>query len=248
MLRHEHEFYQKLGGGNGVPKVHGYYGKSYRHSRGYEHRCYLVMERLGPSLNQVMHRRLGRPRLLGNGLFFAVEEILSIGQQIISTLEHLHHRSFIHRDVEPGNIVYDPALNHVLLIDYTEVTRYRDPVTRKHYARTRCESVGSLHFTSINSHHGYRLSRRDDLESLGYVLVYLFRGRLPWHNVSAATNDEVVAQKSSLTNEDLGGGVECLAEYFRFVRQLSFDETPHYDGLRRILQSGCEGYLTGVAD
>lgn len=233
--------YQALGGGGGIPEIHGYCNESYSDNCGLNHQCYLVMERLGPSLFQVMHRRRGRPRLIGNGLFFSVQEILNIGQQMMSTLQTLHNKSFVHRDIQPGNIVYDPACNRVLLIDYTTATRYRNPVTRRHHVRRRCAAVGSSDFTSINSHRGYALSRRDDLESLGYVLVFLFRGRLPWQYVSAGTEDEKVAKKSSVTIEELSGGIEFLTEYFRLVRQLSFDEAPDYDGLRRILRVAVKG-------
>lgn len=235
--------YQELGRGDGIPEVYGYYKESDRHNCEHRHRCYLVMERLGPNLFQVMQRRRGRPRLMGNGLFFSAEEILTIGQQIVSALQTLHNRSFVHRDVHPGNIVYDRAQNRVLLIDYTAASRYCNPATRRHYVRRRCGAIGSCDFTSMNRHRGYALSRRDDLESLDYVLVYLFRGRLPWQYIWTATESDVAANKSSIAIEDLGGGVESLTEYFRLVRKLSFDETPDYDGLRGILRVSSEGAL-----
>lgn len=97
--------------------------------------------------------------------------------------------------------------------------------------------VGSPVFASLNSHRGHTLSRRDDMESLGYVLVYLVRGQLPWQRFSTAAKDLIFVKKSTITIEDLCGGLEPLCNYFRSVKQLAFGQEPDYDGLRRVLRA-----------
>jgi len=236
VLYHEYKVYQELGPGEGIPAVHDYCREMYRHRGERRYRCYIIMEQLGPSLHKIMHCRLGRPRLASSGLFFSLEEVVSIGDRVISTLRHIHNRGFVHRDVQPGNIVFDRFQERVLLIDYAVAQRYRSATTLRHFPRQASRMVGSPVFISVNSHRDHTVSRRDDMESLGYVLVYLFRGQLPWQHFPPEASDLMLVTKSTIMIEDLCRGLKPFYEYFHSVKALAFDETPNYDGLRRILR------------
>lgn len=195
------------------------------------------MERLGPSLHKIMHRRLGKPRLASSGLFFSLEEVVNIGIQVLSTLQWFHDKGFVHRDVQPGNIIYDFSQQRVLLIDYGAAQRYRNATIPRHTAKNMRELIGSSVFTSLSSHRGETFSRRDDLESLGYVLVYLFHGQLPWQHLCPQASDDIIAKKSSILAEDRCGKLEPFNGYFQSVRRLSIEEAPDYAGLQEMLGS-----------
>jgi casein kinase I family protein HRR25 len=184
-----------------------------------------------------MHHRLGKPRLASSGLFFSLGEVVSIGNQMISALRLLHGKGFVHRDVQPGNIVYDFTRKRVLLIDYGAAQRYRNTTDPRHSSQTKPGMIGSIVFTSLSSHRGDTLSGRDDLESLGYVLVYLFHGQLPWQHLFPQANDEIFAKKSSILTEDRCGRFEPFNGYFQSVKRLSFEQTPDYAGLQGMLEA-----------
>ena len=199
------------------------------------------MERLGPSLHKAMHHRLGRPRLASSGLFFSLEEVVNIGIQMVSTLRLLHGKGLVHRDVQPSNIVYDSPrqreLQHVLLIDYGAAQRYRNAAIPRRTSKKTRELIGSPIFTSLSSHRGETFSRRDDLESLGYVLVYLFHGQLPWQHLYPQASDNIIAKKSSILAEDPCGKLEPFNGYFQLVKRLSIEQMPDYAGLQEMLGS-----------
>ena len=196
----------------------------------------MIMERLGPSLHKAMHHRLGKPRLASSGLFFSLEEVVNIGSQMISALQYLHDKGLIHRDVQPGNIVYDIPCKRVLLIDYGAAQRYRNATPRRS-SKIMPGVIGSPLFTSLSGHRGDTLSRRDDLESLGYVLVYLFHGRLPWQHLFPQASDHIFTKKTSILTEDRCSRLEPFSDYFQSVKGLSFGQAPDYAGLREILEA-----------
>jgi serine/threonine protein kinase len=112
----------------------------------------------------------------------------------ISRLQHIHTRNFIHRDLKPRNVLIGVRNNaHIIyLVDFSLSKQYRDPNTHVHVMPGHTTSfIGTPAFASINSHLGLELGRRDDLESLVYLLIYLVRGCLPWLNCEIATDSTV---------------------------------------------------------
>ena len=108
-----------------------------------------------------------------------------IALQSIDRLEYIHSKFFIHRDIKPGNFVIgrnDP--NIIYLIDFEYSHKYKSSRTGKHIRFKKLNLFcGSLGFSSINANGRYEQSRRDDLESLGYMLIFLATGTLPWFKV-----------------------------------------------------------------
>jgi serine/threonine protein kinase len=126
----------------------------------------------------------------------------------------------------------------VYMIDYGLAKKYIE--SKKHIKFKRYNSlIGTARYTSINSHLGLEHSRRDDLESLGYVFMYFLRGKLPWQGLKASSKKEkyekIGRKKRDTPIEDLCKGFPVeFAKYFYYVKGLRFDEEPDYDYLRQL--------------
>ncbi len=113
---------------------------------------------------------------------FDTKTVAIIGHRMINILEAIHNKYILHRDLKPENMLFDPRSRQFFLIDYGLSKRYVDRFG-KHILRTINKSFrGTLRYCSLNMHNGVENTRRDDLESLSYVLIYLLRGHLPWMN------------------------------------------------------------------
>ena len=101
----------------------------------------------------------------------------------------MHNNNFIHRDLKPENIMLGLAdKSHTIhLIDFGLSRSVKNPVNGKHIPFKKNKNlVGTCRFVSINAHKGYELSRRDDLITLGYIIINLFKGGLPWQHIDVS--------------------------------------------------------------
>ena len=132
--------------------------------------------------------------------------------------------------------------NIVHTIDFGLAKRYRDPRTHLHIPyRENKNLTGTARYASINTHLGIEQSRRDDLESLGYVLIYFLRGSLPWQGLRAATKkqkyDKIMEKKMSTPTEVLCRTLpRDFTQYMNYVRALRFDDKPDYTYLRSLFR------------
>lgn len=121
------------------------------------------------------------------------------------------------------------------MIDYGLSKRYVDDVGRHIPRATNKGFRGTLRYASINMHQGIENSRRDDLESLGYVLVYLQKGKLPWQNLKVQRNmkaDNIARVKMRTQLKQLCNGLNpVFLEFMRVVRNMSYAQTPDYSKL-----------------
>ncbi|KAE8444245.1 hypothetical protein EG329_000745 [Mollisiaceae sp. DMI_Dod_QoI] len=185
---------------------------------------------------------------------FSLKTVLLIADQLISRLESLHAKSFIHRNLRPE---YFQLSNYergkqISLTTYSLAKKYRDRRTRMHIpSRENKSFVGNRSFASINSHLGAESSRRDDMESLGYILLYFLGASLPWRGLKTAgktKNEEnalVVEKKTNTPVKTLCRGFpEEFEIYLNYTQSLSFDEKPDYRYLRSLFRdlSVLEGF------
>ena len=152
-----------------------------------------------------------------------------LADQLIDRIEHIHENGFLHRDSKPENFLMGigPKSNVVHLIDFGLAKRFRDREGLRHIPQkaTKCLK-GTPRYASINTHNCVTQSRRDDMESLGNVLMYFLRGDLPWQD-SEQTATSIHSLCESYPNE--------FASYFHYCRYLGFAERPNYAYLKRSL-------------
>lgn len=162
----------------------------------------------------------------------------------LSRVEFIHGRFFVHRDIKPDNFLMGlgPKGNMVNAIDFGLAKKYRDPRTMTHIAyREKKNLTGTARYASINTHLGKEQSRRDDLESLAYVLIYFCRGSLPWQGLRALNKrqkyDRIKDKKESTAPKELCAGHPTeFATFLEYVKGLSFDQRPDYVYIRRLFR------------
>ncbi|XP_071724833.1 uncharacterized protein [Rutidosis leptorrhynchoides] len=226
-LHYESKVYMILQGGMGIPTLK-WYGVEGEYN-------VMVIDLLGPSLEDLFNycnRKL------------TLKTVLMLADQLINRVEYMHSRGFLHRDIKPDNFLMGLGRksNQVYIIDYGLAKKYRDLQTHKHIPyRENKNLTGTARYASVNTHLGVEQSRRDDLESVGYVLMYFLRGSLPWQGLKGGTKKQKydkISEKKMLTP------VEVLCKsypsefisYFHYCRSLRFEDKPDYSYLKRLFR------------
>ena len=214
--------------GFGIPKLISY-GKSGLFN-------VLIEELLGLSLQSIWNSKLYKNK-------YKLKDVCMIALQCIDRLEYIHTKDVIHRDIKPMNLtVGKENANVIYLIDFGFAHKYRSSRTGKHIKYKNIKKVlGSMRYLSINANKGYEQSRRDDLESLGYMLVYLSKNYLPWIEYEKQKINKmkkyklVCASKIENIPEILCAGLPIeFSEYLKYVKNLEFEQEPNYNYMRKL--------------
>ena len=262
ILKNEARIYTILGDIKGVPKMRNFgMDGSYN---------FMVMDILGPSLldlkndyGNTLHKEntlrkentLHKENTL-NKETLSLKTVLSLGLQMLRRIESIHDKGFIHRDIKPDNFLFgSERYPHVLyIIDFGLTKKYCkfidiDNAASSHdIGHISCETgrpiTGTERYVSVNVHDGLTPSRRDDMESIGYIMIYLSGGYLPWsvkENDSGSKNDtsslpDVRNMKRGIGHWILDNNLPTeYITYIEYCRNLTFDERPDYNYLRTLL-------------
>ena len=138
--------------------------------------------------------KASRPIVVGQcARKFSLKTVTMLAIQLLHRIEHHHTHHYLHRDIKPDNFLMGLKSNaHTLyLIDMGLCKQYRDADTLTHIPyRENKKLIGTPRYASINTHLGVEQCRRDDLESIGYMLMYFLNGKLPWQGLKARTKQE----------------------------------------------------------
>lgn len=267
-LKQESRIYKSLMGGTGVPWIM-WSGKQGDYN-------VMIIDLMGPSLEDLFkmcnrHFSLKTVLLLADQLVCSllISSLRAYSYAVfpvqISRIEFIHSKNFVHRDIKPANFVMGTGKSSHLVnvIDFGLAKKFRDSRTSNHipFKQDEMHGVGTSLFAAINTHLGIESSRRDDLESLAYMLIYFLRGTLPWRKLRApATPPQVsdatqpnpnynpisatwdLIRDSKIASEALltVGLPPEFDVLYKYARGLEFDDLPDYEGLRRLFRGLAE--------
>lgn len=207
LLKNESKIYNHLNGSDYIPTVK-WYGKDNKN-------YYMVINLLGNSLQNFMYSMKK----------FSLTLTLKLGIKIINILKFIHEKGFIHRDIKPDNFLFGlNKIDKLYLIDFGFCKSYLDKNDIHNKFKKTFSLIGSKNYASINAHEYNELSRRDDLESLCYMLLYFYNGNLPWENME----DEklIINSKKKILNENKNP--TYILDLLRYVKAMEYDEKPNY--------------------
>ena len=213
--------------GYGIPEIksYGYSGKFY----------ILVEELLGDHLDEI---RKGRN--------LTIKDISMLAIQILDRIEFVHSKNIIHRDIKPENFLLGYNNSPIIyIIDFGISRKYRSSRTGKHIKFSLTGKLfGTVRYVSFNASRGVQQSRRDDLESIGYMLLYIMKGKLPWQGINMRDHDrkkkylQMLYLKKNITPEMLCKGLpQEFTEYVKYCKNLAFEQDPDYEYLRNLFRN-----------
>lgn len=193
----------------------------------------MIMQLLGESIDSLFVKN---NRQLDCGT------VMNIAINLISHFEQIHNVGIIHRDIKPNNFMFGlkEKKNKLYVMDFGLSKKWYNRKTKSHIEYKSGRSlIGTARYASLNIHMGIEPSRRDDMESLGYMLIYLVKGSLPWQGLKKKTRnsriDRIGEKKMSVNLRELCEDLpECFYEYINYTRNLQFTETPDYKYLKEL--------------
>ena len=224
LLDLEYKIMKELAG-KGIPKVFKYIpGSDY---------SIMILELLGKSLENLMKSTENKK--------FSTKTVAMLGKEMITLIEIIHNKNYIHRDIKPDNFATGyTSQKELYILDFGLAKKYRSSKTLKHNSFVKNKKLtGTARYASINALSGYEQSRRDDLEAIGYVLLYFLRGNLPWQGMLVRNKEEryskILEKKRLTTAEELCKGFpKEFCTYIDYTRNLGFEEEPKYEHLRNL--------------
>lgn len=225
-LLYEAKVYRVLAGAGcvGIPSLHW---------RGVDgDQVAMAVDLLGPSLEDLFNT-CGRK--------FSLKTVLLLADQMLRRLEHVHESYFLHRDLKPENFLMGrgKGASVVHIIDFGFAKKYREKDMSHICYREGKGMLGTSRYASLKTHQGIEQSRRDDLESLGYILLYFLQGNLPWQRFAPDGCDweQIAESKLSTPIETLCATVPTeFVTYCEYCRSLGFAAKPDYTNLRQLFR------------
>ena len=176
-----------------------------------------------------------------NNNHFEIKDICLIGIQAIDRLEWIHSKNIIHRDIKPDNfLIGEKDPNILYLIDFGLSTKYRSSISGRHIKfGITGKLTGTTKYSSANTIRGGEQSRKDDLESVAYMIIFFMKGELPWQNVKSNAEEnkyiQIYLMKKNIPVEELCKGLpKEIYEFLKYIKELDFEQKPDYNHLRSL--------------
>ena len=190
----------------------------------------LVMQLLGKNLKTYLEEKKR----------FSLKTVCMLGYQIVSILENIHNKHILHRDIKPENFVMglNGQSKNVYLLDFGLAKKYRSSRTLRQIPfEVNKKIVGTPRYASISALKGHEQSRRDDLEAVGYMLIYLIKGKLPWQGITSKNKAnryrKLIQKKEKISSKELCRDLpEEFEKYISYTRDLGYLEQPDYEMLK----------------
>jgi len=231
-LKSEYNIYKKINKDNkilGIPKIYNFIQTSDYNI--------MIMELLGSSLESVYEK---------NDKKISLNCLFKLSLDMIELIYNFHKRGFIHRDIKPSNFLFNYKQKNDVNTNYNQLYVMDFGLSKpfiingEHIDIKFDRSlIGTARYCSLNIHWGIEPSRRDDLESISYILIYLFKGELPWQGLKKDKNktqvEKIGDKKLTIQTEDLCKDMpECFRLLLDYARGLKFEQTPDYKYIREI--------------
>ena len=222
LLKHEAQIYRYLEGGVGIPYIkwfgiHDNIPVTYR---------FMVFDLLGNSLYDLKHQYK----------LFTIEQTQKCGNDVIKIIKYIHGMGYLHRDVKPENFLFGMGDNSkkMYAIDFGLSKRFLDDTNTHIPMKQHKKFTGTIRYLSTNVHAGCEPSRRDDLVSVGYMLMFLLKGSLPWQKINNISKEDKIKQIYKIKNYYKQNNL-CneypifLINYMNYVYNLKYDDVPNYN-------------------
>jgi serine/threonine protein kinase len=192
----------------------------------------IVMDLLGASLENLLtkHKRFG------------LQSVIYIAMQMLEIIKYIHNCGYIHRDLKPDNFVIGKEnMKKIYCIDFGLASKYVNKNNQHIKIMNTRKFCGTARYASIAAHKNIQQSRKDDLEAIGYLLVYFYRGKLPWQDIKHKDKKEryklIGEKKESMSEEEICKNMPReFVIFLKYVRNLDFDEKPHYTSLQKMFE------------
>lgn len=224
-LDYEFRVYEMLKGCKGIPKIVKFFSDGDYNV--------LIMEKLGKSIQDVFEERGPLPAKI----------VLALGARVLKHLQYIHGMGLIHRDLKPQNIMLgsEPSSREVYIIDFGLSKRViLEDGSHISYCENKGGLTGTPRYASVSSHMCIEQSRRDDLESLLYIMAFLRSGRLPWQGTRGERKErykKILKKKRMISDVELSDGwpAPFFHDFVSTIRSLRFSEKPDYKHLLKLL-------------
>ena len=211
-----------------IPKVH-WIGKSDKWN-------VMIIDYLGPSLEDLFELCQKQ---------FSLKTILMIVEQVLTVIEEIHSKGYIHRDIKPDNFLigWSNKQKYIHLIDFGLSKNFINSKTFQHEKYNKCRQfIGSFRYSSVKNHMGVEQSRRDDLESIGYMFLYFLKKKLPWQGIQEP--DKITKMKKIYQiKKDFKLKEFCkwcpkeFLQYLKYCKKLRYCEKPDYFYLKQLFRN-----------
>ena len=218
-LMNEISIYEKINGIKNIPSLYDA-GKEGKYN-------FIVMDLLEQSLEDIR---------LSYGDQMSLKLVIHLSLQMLQIIEDIHEKGIIHRDLKPANFLLktnENNISEIYLIDFGLAKSFLDDKQRHYMLKTNEDIVGTRRYMSINTHQGLSGSRRDDIESFGYIMMFLYHGILPWQNQKSVTEVVTIKQEIKWSSETIGDFMLILM----YARNLGFTDKPNYTYIRNVLNN-----------